>query len=140
MAKSIQALLNESNTLLFSCYTLFPFTLFPSKIEISETRVEIIYGIFFFANQSVSILIQDIINVVVSTNIFFGSVHFEIKGFTKNPPAVHRLSKQDAIKIKQIVTGLIEMKQAHVSLEEAAGNKKTLIQEIGTAPTEVPIQ
>lgn len=140
MAKSIHTLLDESNTLLFSCYTLFPFTLFPSKIEISETRVEIIYGIFFFADQRVSILIQDIINVVVSTNIIFGTVSFEIKGFTKNPPAVHRLSKQDALKIKQIVMGLIEMKQAQVSFEQAEGKNQVLIQEIGTAPSEAPIE
>jgi hypothetical protein len=131
----LETLIEKSETLLFRCKTVFPFQLFPTIIEITESRIDIKYGIFFDTYQTVPVLIQNLMNVVVTTGAFFGSVEFEMKAPTYRPAAISYLKKNDVMKIKQIVTGLIQIKQEEIELSTSL-TKRHLIRKIGASPTE----
>lgn len=97
----------KSNTVLFTAKTLFPFTLFPDTVIITEAAVEIIYGLFFFSSQRFPIPITSLKTVSLSTNLLFGTLSFEITGYEQNPPQVSFIPKSQAIKAKNILNGLI---------------------------------
>lgn len=103
----IEQVQQKANTVLFSTRTVFPFTLFPDVIIITEASVEIIYGLFFFSTERFPIPIAHLKTVTLSTNLFFGTLTFEIAGFETNPPQVRFLPKADALKAKNILNGLI---------------------------------
>jgi hypothetical protein len=126
---------DQSNTVLFRCQTVFPFTLFPSEIEVTQNRIDIKYGLFFFTYQVMPLLIKDLINIVTTNNLFFGNVTFEIRNFEQNPTPISFLRKEDSIKLKNIVVGLIETAQADLDLPAVNAQQKKVIEEIGTSPT-----
>lgn len=126
----------ESSNLLFRCHSVFPFSLFPTTIEVTATRVDVKYGVFFGSHEYVSILIDDLVNVVVSTNLFFGTARFEIKNFEKNPPVILYLWKEDAVKLKQVVTGMIESRNAKIDTSRLNTAQKEMIQRIGASQNE----
>lgn len=97
----------KTSSVLFTAKTVFPFTLFPDLIIITEASVEIIYGLFFFSKERFPIPISSLKTVSVTTNLFFGTLAFEITGFEKNPPRVSFLPKEQALKAKNILNGLI---------------------------------
>ncbi len=120
-----------SGKVIFQCQTVFPFTLFPTTVEVTPTRVNIEYGVFFLSHRRVSILIVDLVNAVVSTNIFFGTLQLEIRYFESNPAPVRFLPKNDAVKLRQIITGLIEAKDKNIQLGKLTPKRKKDLRKIG---------
>lgn len=114
----LKDLSKKTSRVIYDVKTIFPFTLFPTHIEINEQSVNIIKEIFFFSKSSFPMLIQDIRNVKVSTNIFFASIEFEIEGFEENPPIVKFLPRNKAIKAKQIIMGLVLCKKENINLSK----------------------
>lgn len=96
----------RSHEVLVSVNTVFPLTLFPSTVIVDRTKVTIISRTFFFTSKTISIRIEDILNVSCTLGPFFGSVvissrvmnstdHFEIDLFWRH----------DAIRLKHIIQG-----------------------------------
>ena len=96
----------RSHEVLVSVNTVFPMTLFPSTVIVDRTKVTIISRTFFFTSKTISIRIEDILNVSCTLGPFFGSVvvssrvmnstdHFEIDLFWRH----------DAIRLKHIIQG-----------------------------------
>lgn len=53
----------------------------------------------------------------VHANPFFGSVRFELT-YGTNPPIVSFLPREAALKLKRIITGLIEAKRKGINLDQ----------------------
>lgn len=105
--QSLPTLEQASARVLFRAKTLFPFDLFPDVIEVTDTEVKIIYGLMFFSNHVVHMPVKELLNVQLSTNLFFGRLKFEIKGYENNPAAVSYLPRSSAVKADAIISGLI---------------------------------
>ena len=62
---------------------------------------------FFLSKKVISIPIENILNVKTTNSFIFGSLEFEVNGFTGDPKPVHYLLVRDAMKVRQIISGLI---------------------------------
>lgn len=117
-SNKLERLSDLSSSLLFSCRTVFPFTLFPDTITVDKIKVSVIQKIFFFSGSVQSILIKDIRFVQLSTSILFGTIKIEMIGYVENPPPINFLSKKDAVKLHNIITGLLVTKAENIDLDE----------------------
>lgn len=104
---TLASLDKASSRVLFRASNVFPFDLFPDVIEVTDTEVQLIYGLLFYSKQVVHMPFKELLNVKLSTNLFFGRLSFEIKGYENNPPAVNYLSRANAVKANAIISGLI---------------------------------
>jgi len=106
--KSLQQIVEESHEILAKATTVFPFTLFPDKVVLDRTKVTIVQRNFFWSEDMISIRIEDVLNVRVTTDMMFGSLsiasrvmnstdHFQIKF----------LWKKDALHLKHIIQGYV---------------------------------
>lgn len=129
--KKLNKLKDQSTEVIYSCSTVFPFTLFPNRVEVTEEKVNIIYGLFFFSKKTVSLLVADLVNATVSTNPFFGTLGLELRYFEKNPPPVKYLIKNEAIMMSSVITGLIEVKRRKLSLSQVKGSKLNYLTKLG---------
>jgi hypothetical protein len=130
----------KSRRVLFEANTVFPFDFFPDKIRIDENKVDMVYRHFFFEKHVVSILIGDINTVVLSSGVFFATIHIQLN---KPKPAetdiylgepINYLWKKDAIKIRRIILGLVAVHQQKIDLSKVpTENLAYKIEEIGKA-------
>lgn len=114
----------KSHEVLVSVNTVFPLTLFVDTVIVDRTKVTIVYRTFFFTSKTISVRIEDILNVTCSVGPFFGSVvissrimnstdHFEIDKFWR----------YDAIMLKHVIQGYMialhnKVDVEHLSREE----------------------
>ncbi|HEX7018121.1 MAG TPA: hypothetical protein VF209_04410 [Patescibacteria group bacterium] len=115
---SLHDINNEANTILWRASTVFPFTLFPDEVVVSLSSVDIVYRPFFFSKQVFPILIKDLVTVTVSTNLLFGSLSLEVRFQEQNPPDVNYLWKDDALRLRRIITGLLTAYKEGVDLSK----------------------
>lgn len=119
----------KSHEVLMSVNTVFPLTLFPDSVIVDRTKVTIVYRTFFFTAKTISIRIEDILNVTCSVGPFFGSVvissrvmnstdHFEIDKFWR----------YDAILLKHIIQGY--MIALHNDVDTSQLNRDELIEHL----------
>ncbi len=104
--EKVDELIEETGKPLLRTKTIFPFKIFPTKIEIDKKMVNLIFYIFFFSKDTYPILIKDIKSVQVATNFLFGSLRIEVEGYEKNPAKINFLPKRQAEKVEYLVMGL----------------------------------
>ena len=95
----------NSNRILISATSVFPWDVFPSSIIVEETRITIIHR-QLFSSQVHSIDIKDISNVFINTSILFAQLSIVSDTFSKNNIFVNRLWKKEAILVRRIIEGL----------------------------------
>lgn len=123
---------------LFKASAVFPFDLFPNKIYIEQKQIIIVYRQFFFNSQDYHILIEDILMPVVEQGIFFATLRLEMGpgGYQQNPPQVNFLKKNDALRIKRIIVGLLICHKEKIDLSEMTpGQILKNVEEIGRTKT-----
>lgn len=133
----LEKLSDSANTKLFSCKTVFPFTLFPDEIYVDKTKVTIAKKVFFLSKNVKTILIKDIRFIDVGTSPFFATLSIEIINYEQNPAPIRFLKRNDAIKMHDIISGMIAVKAEHIDLEDIS--RKKIVEEattIGSSPEE----
>jgi hypothetical protein len=99
---------NRSHEILFSASTAFPFTLFPDTVTVDREKLTLTKRLFFRVAESMSIRIEDILNVTADVGPFFGSVKISTRFFDPHKPyTVNYFWRQDAIRLKRIIQGYI---------------------------------
>ncbi|HEY0965473.1 MAG TPA: hypothetical protein VGE13_03260 [Candidatus Saccharimonadales bacterium] len=105
--ESINAIVKYSHQVLASARTvLLPWSPFPDSVIVDRSKVTIIKQTFFWSSETITIRIEDILNVTSTLGPLFGSItissrvmnstdHFEIDSFWR----------KDAIYLKQIIQG-----------------------------------
>jgi len=117
-------LVKATNEKIYSCQSVFPFTLFPDIIKVDQYKIDIIYSIFFFSKSVFTILLKDVRTVKVDSGLFFATLNIEVIGYEKNPTPVRFLPKAAAFKLRDIIMGLVAAKRNKVDL--ATIDEKTL--------------
>lgn len=119
----------KSHEMLVSASTVFPLTFFIDTVIVDRTKVTIVNRTFFFTAKTVSIRIEDILNVSCSVGPFFGAVtissrvmnstdHFEIVNFWRH----------DALLLKHIIQGY--MIALHNKVDTAQLNRDELVEHL----------
>lgn len=119
--------IKQSHETLASANTVFPMTLFPDTVFVDRTKVTIIRRDFFWSSDTMSIRIEDVLNVSATVGPVFGSLtiasrvmstidHFQIRHFWRN----------DAIYMKRIIQGYVIAQ--HNKIDTAHLSKQDLIE------------
>lgn len=107
--EKLEQLAKVNTKSLFSCTTVFPFTLFPTKLAVDRDKITIGEQFFFWSKLMETLLIKDIMTVSVSESVLFASIEFAPNKFADSQTisTVNYLPKEDAQKFRIIVQGLM---------------------------------
>ena len=132
--QTVSDLIKKSNRCIISASTHFPWTLFPNKIEVEESRVTFIFH-QFMASQSHSVDIKDISSVFIESSPFFATIQVVSRTFAENTITIGHLNAKKAYRVQMIIEGLrtfaehnidtsnYEVKELIAKIEEFHKNK-----------------
>jgi hypothetical protein len=132
--KDLKKIVSQSHQILMSVNTVFPMSLFPDTVTVDRTKVTITRRDFFWSSDTLSIRIEDVLNVQVSLGPFFGSLTVASRVMsTIDHFKIGHLWRSDAIRLKHIIQGY--MIAQHNKIDTSHLSKKDLIEtltELGT--------
>jgi len=114
-----------AHDILFSAKTVFPFVLFPDSISMDRQQLTIVHRGFFSTADTISVRIEDILNVESKVGPFFGSIHIFSKFFTNDIKSVNSLSRANALRIQRLIQGY--MIARHRKIDCSTVEKRQLI-------------
>ncbi len=117
-APELPDLSREASIVLYSICAVFPFDLFPDRIVIRLNHVDIIHGIFFWSGANDRIQIIDIREVSVQYNPFFATLVLTPAGEPSSPLKIKFLWKNQAIRAKRILVGLLECHRQQIDFSK----------------------
>lgn len=103
--QAVNDLVKKSNRLIISISSLFPWGIFPSTIDVEESRV-IFHFSQIFSSQSHSVDIKDISNVFIESSLFFATLQVVSRTYVQNDIKIGHLNKSKAEKVQRIIEGL----------------------------------
>lgn len=132
--EQLDVLASKTHNVLFEVSNIFPFDFFTDKLVIRPTKIDLIYGIFFFSDHVISMLFRDLKTVKVTTGLFFSSMTFELQGYEDNPPAIKFLNNKDALRARRMISGLMSIYQNDIKMTEIPSSELSQkAEEIGRA-------
>lgn len=136
--QTVDSLIQQSHQVLAEASTvILPNNLFPDTVVVDRTKVTITRRFFFWSSETISIRIEDILNVSVSVGPLFGSLtvssrvmnstdHYEINYFWRN----------DALRLKHIIQGYVIALHTHTELDHMSLNELiATLNELGHNPS-----
>jgi hypothetical protein len=132
--QKLDKLVKESSEVLYQIKNVFPFDLFVDEIIVTRQRIDIIYGLFFFSKEVISIEVENIFDVNLDFDPIFATIEFMMRMGQEDPEPVKFLWKKEATKMRQIVTGLIATTKQKVDLKSLSKDELVVkLVEIGKA-------
>lgn len=110
-AQQLENLVETADFVLFQTDSANPIDPFPNSIIIDTAKVSIIYRHFFATERVHSVMIQDVSDVFIDTSPFFAKLSIVDKGFTENEVSIDWLGKENAIKARRVIQGLVVASQ-----------------------------
>jgi hypothetical protein len=117
-AQKLRAVVRESHTILAKAKAVFPFQLFPDKVNIDRHKLTIVHRQFFGIEQTVSVPLENIKNVEADFGPFFGSVTITSDLFINNTQTVHFMWRDDAKMIQKLVQGAVVAQRESIDLNK----------------------
>ena len=107
-ARRLSEAIGNSQDVLVTATTVFPFSLFPDTATIDREKLSIAHRFFFRVAEVVSIRIEDILNVTADVGPFFGSLQIQTRFFDPDKPyTINYLWRSDALRLKRILQGYV---------------------------------
>lgn len=132
--KKVDFLIKRSDEVVYRIKSVFPFDFFPDEVIVDRTKIDILYGMFFATREIMSILIENIYEVTIDYSLFFATLRFRVIGYQVDPPPIYFLKKNEAIRLRHIVTGLILAHKDKLDLRELTIEEvRDKMERIGTA-------
>lgn len=116
-SQTVSDLIAKSNRSIISITSLFPLDLFPSTINVEESRVTLIFR-QFLASQSHSIEIKDISNVFIESSLFFATIQIVCRTYTQNDIRIGNLYSKKAAKVQRIIEGLRTFREYNINTSD----------------------
>lgn len=107
MNEKLDNLVDNSHRILFTAKNVFPFDLFPDILTIDVNQVHLTTNYFLKTKRVHSIAIQDISDVFVETSPWYATLRIVDKDFIEKSVQISFLKKDDAMKAKKIIQGLM---------------------------------
>lgn len=114
--QKLDDLAGKSDSVLLKVSTVWPFTVFVNHIIIDPYKVNIIFREFFWSEHIHSVMVKDILDVVVDTSIFFATLTIVDQGYIENSISITYLKRNEALKARKIIQGLIIAHRQSVDL------------------------
>lgn len=114
--EKVETLIQKAQRVLLEIHTLFPFDLFPDKLTIDENKVNVVTSEFFFSGRVHSVMIKDISDVLADAGLLFAKLQIIDKGYIENSIELRYLRREDALKARRIIQGLIMARDAGIDL------------------------
>lgn len=132
-ARRLREAIGNSQDMLMTATTVFPFTLFPDTVTIDREKITIAHRFFFRVAEVVSMRIEDILNVTADVGPVFGSISMLTRYFDPDKPyIVNYLWRRDALKIKRILQGYVTAVKKEIDLSAfSAEELAVLLDEFG---------
>ena len=121
--ETLQEALEKANHKLLEIKNIFPFDLFPDTVSIERNQVNVVHKIFFLSERRHSIAIKDITDVFVETSIFFATLKIIDTGFVENQIKVGFLKRNDAMKARRIIQGLVIADKENIDITKLDDDK-----------------
>ncbi len=123
-------MMTKSNRVIVSISSMFPWDIFPSTINVEETRITVIKR-QLFSSQVHSVDIKSISNVFIDTSLFFTTLTIISSTFEENKIKIMRLRKKQAILVRRAIEGLRVLAEQDIdtsqySIEELLNKLKEL--------------
>lgn len=115
---ALETLAQESSETLCSVQSVFPFDFFPTTITVSRTKIDVIDQLFFFSKRINSFLISEIGRIEVTTGLLFSTILFRARTVDKLLVKVSYLNGSDAIKVQNVIQGLLIAKAEKVNMTQ----------------------
>lgn len=107
------------NPILYTISTFWPFIFFTDTLIIREKSISIVNRIFFLSAWADTFPIKTLTGVYLSTALIFASLIIARKDPAKEYE-MHFLKKREAVKAKEIIDGLLLVKEGLIKLPEDA--------------------
>ena len=104
----------DSDEILYSADSVFPFQLVPDTITIDRQKVTIAQRTFIRIAKILSVNVNDMLNVEADIGPFFGTVKLTSRFFANKPQKITWLARKDAIQIQRILQGYIIAHQKEI--------------------------
>lgn len=115
--QTVNDLVKQSNRCIISISSLFPWDLFPSTIDVEESRVTFKFN-QFLSSQSHSVDIKDISNVFIESSFFFATLQVVSRTYVQNEIKIGNLNKAKAKKVQSIIEGLRTFAEHNVNTSD----------------------
>lgn len=110
----INDVVKRSNRRIISISSAFPWNIFPTTIDVEESRVTFKFG-QFLSSQSHSVEIKDISNVFIESSIFFTTLQVVSRTYTQNDIKIEHLNKKKAVQVQRIGEGLRTLSEHNIN-------------------------
>lgn len=114
---------DKVNEVLVSATSVFPFMLFPDTVTVDKAKLTVVRRKFIQVQETISIHIEDVLNVECDTGPFFGSLKIMTRFFAGEPMTIEYLKKEDATEVKVILQGLIMAGKEEIDIKEIEKDK-----------------
>ncbi|MFZ1360947.1 MAG: hypothetical protein WAS27_02930 [Candidatus Saccharimonadales bacterium] len=106
--RSFETIINQSHEILAQANTVFPMTLFPDTVIVDRTKISFIRRDFFWASDTMTFRIEDVLNAEVSVGPLFGSLTIASRVMsTTDHFRINYFWRKDATYLKEIIQGYI---------------------------------
>lgn len=123
-----------SNDVLFQCKTVFPFDFFPDTLVIDKTKVNIVYRMFFWSETVHSIMLKNIKDIQVDSNVFFAKMTIIPDVYMGQATSISYLHKSCAFEARRLIQGLMLCYREGLDISDLdARDIKNKIETVGTA-------
>lgn len=113
----VHDLVKMSNRSIISISSQFPWDLFPSTIDVEESRVTFKFS-QLFSSQSHSVDIKDISNIFIESSPFFSTLQVVSRTYIQNDIKIGYLNKKKAKKVQSIIEGLRTFAEHNISTSD----------------------
>lgn len=103
---------------LFQVFAVFPFQLKPDELIIDTQKVTILYNEFFGATTAETILLDQIGDIEIDISLLFGALRILSLSHDKQWLKITGLHRNDAIKAKRIIEGLLIAKKEGIDFDD----------------------
>lgn len=126
-------LLNQAKDVIFMARSVFPFDLFPDKLQIDFTKITITQRSFFFTKHIESVLIERVADAIVETSPFFASLVIQDNFMPDKAIRIKFLKWNDAKRARKMILGLKIAKERGVDFSNVNRDDMAMkIEELGS--------
>lgn len=110
--------IKRTNESLCSMKTVFPIKLFTHEVVLDRTKLTVTRRNFFFSSDTMSIRIEDILNVTVGVGPFFGVITVATRVLSSDDHfTLNRFWRKDAIHMKHMIQGFVIARHNNIRID-----------------------
>ncbi|MGB4758992.1 MAG: hypothetical protein WBP26_02955 [Candidatus Saccharimonadales bacterium] len=121
---NLKKTVSQSHEVLAKARSIFPFAFFPDTIIVDRTKITIVKSDFFFSSNTISIRIEDVLNVSIGLGPIFGTLTISSRVMNSTDHfTIEHFRRADAIHLKHLIQGYMiaqhnNISTSHLSREE----------------------